>query len=233
MQGRTLGSLVRVRTSNPLVALTFDDGPDPISTPAVLDVLARHGALATFFMIGERAAAHPELVREVAGRGHVVGNHTWNHPRLPDLPHHRRRKQLEACAAALEPYAIPLFRPPYTLQSYGSFLTTRSLGYEVVAWNVQVEDWRDDDEDRLSARLFERIRPGSIVVLHDALWNAEPARADRTALVRALDRLLERRSTDFRFVTVPTLIASGRPVRSPWFVRRDAEWQTRTRSERA
>ena len=81
-----LGSLIRVSTTEPVIALTFDDGPHPVDTPALLEVLARHRARATFFLVGKSAARHPELVARIVAEGHAVGGHTWDHPSLPTLP---------------------------------------------------------------------------------------------------------------------------------------------------
>ena len=82
---RAFGTVTGVRTSAPAAALTLDDGPDPETTPAVLDLLGRAGAKATFFLVGARAARHPELVARIAAEGHAVGNHGWDHPALPTL----------------------------------------------------------------------------------------------------------------------------------------------------
>ena len=95
------------------MALTFDDGPDPEHTPRLLEVLARHGAKATFFMVGARAARHPELVARVAAEGHEIGNHGWDHPSLPALPSAAVAGQLERTRAVLAPHGQALMRPPY------------------------------------------------------------------------------------------------------------------------
>ena len=92
-----LGTVVGVRTGERVAALTFDDGPDPESTPALLDLLARHRAKGTFFLVGKRAAKHPALVDRLLAEGHAIGNHSWDHPALPTLPgwqllHHCVRK---------------------------------------------------------------------------------------------------------------------------------------------
>lgn len=223
-KSRLVGTLTRVRTPRPVAALTFDDGPDAADTPRFLEVLERHGARGTFFMLGQRAAERPELVRRAAEAGHVVANHSWDHPEFPAIGARERRRQILRCAAALAPHGQRLFRPPKTLQSLASHLTLRRLGYDVVGWSVEVADWREDDVDRLSARLIEGIRPGGIVVLHDTLWNpsGEP-RPDRGPLIAALEATFER-LREYRFVTVPQLLGYGPPVRVPWFVRTDADW---------
>jgi peptidoglycan/xylan/chitin deacetylase (PgdA/CDA1 family) len=218
------GTLVRVLTDVPAVALTFDDGPDPESTPELLDILGTHGAQATFFMIGRNAADHPDIVRRVAAGGHAVGNHTWDHPTMPAISSRERRRQIKACQKALEPYGQRLFRPPHTLQSAASYLTTRGLGYEVVAWGVQAEDWLERSPDWLTTRLVERLAPGRIAVLHDSLWDPVHGAADRGPLLAAVLDTLKELSGQFRFVTVPELMRLGRPVRKLWFYATDDDW---------
>jgi peptidoglycan/xylan/chitin deacetylase (PgdA/CDA1 family) len=219
-----IGTLTNVRTSEPVAALTFDDGPHPEFTPGLLEVLAAHGARATFFMVGEHAAEHPDIVSRVHEAGHAVANHTWSHARLPALSHRRRREELRRCQAALGTSPTRLFRPPRGLQSRRSYVTARISGYDVVGWSVQAEDWLDRSADEIAEDLGRRIRPGSIVLLHDRLADPSvPSAADRTRILRAVDRTLDS-LTGFRFVTVPDLLAAGQPVREPWFIRTDDDW---------
>jgi len=221
--GRLLGPVVGVVTAEPAAALTFDDGPDPHWTPRVLEVLERHRARATFFMIGDAAVAHPELVRRVASLGHAVGNHTWNHQALPRISSEARRQQIRACERALTPFGVCLLRPPYGAISPGVSMGARRLGYEVVKWNVDVGDWWRDDPSTMTRDLGRRMRPGCIVVLHDVLtdhgkvddvpvsrYRSHP---DRTAMITALDAFLTQATDRLRFVTVPELLQLGRPYR--------------------
>src|SRR5690349_436064 len=94
---RLAGAVTSVETQEPLVALTFDDGPNPASTPEVLRILAQHGARATFFMVGEAATKYPDLVREVAAGGHAIANHSWNHLSFTRMRSRQRRRQMQAC----------------------------------------------------------------------------------------------------------------------------------------
>jgi peptidoglycan/xylan/chitin deacetylase (PgdA/CDA1 family) len=210
---RPLGTLVRVATRQPALALSFDDGPDPEETPPVLDLLAAHGARATFFTVGQRAAAQPELVARMAAAGHALANHSWDHRSFVRLDRRARREQLDRTAAALAPYGIPLFRPPFGEQNLPSLLDTRRAGFHPVAWDVVPEDWRDDPSDVLLARTLRRLRRGSIVVVHDSLYLTEnPRYRDRTPMREALDALLARLTPAFRFVTIPELLTLGRAV---------------------
>jgi peptidoglycan/xylan/chitin deacetylase (PgdA/CDA1 family) len=220
---RTLGvggTITHVDTREPIVALTFDDGPDPEWTPQMLEVLARHDARATFFMIGKLAARHPDLVRRVAEAGHTVANHSWDHTPFPLLRGRLRRAQLRWCQDALAPHGEQLFRPPHGQQSPGSFLDARRLGYGVVTWNLVAEDFRGDGADAIESRMSARLAPGSIVLLHDSLYVAQEERfRDRTATLAAVDRLLARCRDEYEFTTVPDLLARGRARRWPWFNR--------------
>jgi peptidoglycan-N-acetylglucosamine deacetylase len=210
---RPLGTLLRVATREPAIALTFDDGPHPEDTPRVLDVLARHDARATFFMVGAAAARHPELVARVAGAGHAVANHSWDHPSFRRIDDAARRQQLERTAAALSPHGHALFRPPFGEQSLSSLRTARRSGYTVVAYDVVAEDWRDHPADYIVGRVMRRLRRGSIVVLHDALYATEdPRYRDREPMLRALETALGELSPGYSFVSLPELLRLGRPV---------------------
>jgi peptidoglycan/xylan/chitin deacetylase (PgdA/CDA1 family) len=216
--GRTLlGTLTHVETGKPVVALTFDDGPDPAYTPQFLELLESYGARATFFMIGKRAAQHPDLVRCVSEFGHQIGNHSWDHVPFTLLTGRERRKQLRSCRDALAPYGSPIFRPPNGDLDFGSRLDAARMGYRVVTWSVTANDWHNDDAMTLANRLFEKIRPGSIVLLHDTLYTALNADcADRKPTLEALRMVLERYKGEYQFVTVSDLIKSGRPVKTYW-----------------
>lgn len=222
--GRVCGSLVGVRTAEKLVALTFDDGPDPAGTPAVLDALARHGMKATFFLVGVRAVRHPDLVARIVAGGHAIGNHSWDHPSLPTLPARAVADQLRRTRAALAPHGARLMRPPYGHQDLATHLVAKALGYRVVIWNALGEDWRDDDAETIAGRILARVAPGSIVLLHDTLHTFEAERfRDRGPTVAAIG-LLAARLPGWRFVTVPQLRASGRPRNRYWTDRADPGW---------
>jgi peptidoglycan/xylan/chitin deacetylase (PgdA/CDA1 family) len=223
---RLAGTVTGVDTPQPLVALTFDDGPDPEWTPRVLEVLERYGARGTFFMVGAAARRRPDLVARVAGGGHAVANHSWDHTPFSGLRAAARRRQLLAAQRALAPHGRRLFRPPFGSQTLGSRLDAALLGYAVVGWTVDSGDWWDPDPDHLAQTLDRRVGPGDIVLLHDAVLTA-PAPAplprtphrDRAALVQGLDRYLAATAGRLRFVTVPALLAGGRPRRVLWWRR--------------
>src|SRR5215470_16653131 len=157
-----LGTITHVATDSPVVALTFDDGPDPTWTPRLLEILATRNARATFFMLGRAAAAHRDLVRDVARAGHAIGNHSWDHPSFPLISGAERRAQISRCADALAPHGGRLFRPPFGQQSFASRIDAFVLGYRVVTWNVVAWDWLDHDAEWMTQQLLDRIRAGSI-----------------------------------------------------------------------
>ncbi len=213
---KLFGTLTHVETDEPLVALTFDDGPHPEFTPQLLDVLDRHQAKATFFVIGTRAQARPDLVDRVARAGHAIGNHTWDHLDLTKLGRRARRTQLQRCSSLIEPYATGLFRPPWGYQTLWSRID--ALGHEVVAWNVHARDWLVLDANVLTSTLEGEIGPGSIVLLHDAIWNPiVDGASDRRPVIKAVDNVLQKLGSQYQFVTVPELIRRGRPVRVNWY----------------
>jgi peptidoglycan/xylan/chitin deacetylase (PgdA/CDA1 family) len=223
-----LGTIIRVDTREPAIALTFDDGPHPGDTPKVLEILQRHGARATFFMVGKCAAAHPGLVGQVAAAGHAVANHGWDHTSFRLLDSAARKTQIRDTAAALAPHGVALFRPPYGEQSLASRIDAGNAGQKVIGFDVVAEDWRDDSSERIVGRVMRRLRRGSIAVFHDTLYTAtDPRYRDRRPLHSALDGLLAELSGEFRFVTVPELLRLGRPVHWHHYHRLPDEYRRR------
>lgn len=222
--GQFFGTVIGVDVHRPLVALTFDDGPDPVTTPKVLDVLERHGAHATFFMVGRRAQAYPELVARVAAGGHVIGHHTMDHLSMVGLGRSARHDQIRGGFDAIGPACSHLFRPPYGHLDLPVWWSARREGHRVVAWSNHPFDWTRQPLDRLTDRLRDCLEPGAIVLLHDA---PQPEEADserpRAALLSALTTVLASADPNWRFVTVPELLAAGRPrLRMRWYRPSDA-----------
>lgn len=224
-----IGSLKAVVTEAKVSALTFDDGPHPEYTSRLLDVLAAHNAKATFCIVGDSAEKYPRLMERIVAEGHCLANHSWDHPSMPLLSRRERLEQLRACAKALEPYGgdNKLFRPPFGNQSVGSRLDALSLGYEVIAWTHHCYDWLEHDAEFLTERLLKSLSPGSIFLLHDALYRvAEPERADRTPSIKAVENLISR-FPEYTFVTVPELLTYGRAKKAMWFKKPDKTWLAR------
>ena len=173
----------------------------------MLEVLGRHGARATFFLIGRAAANHPGLVRSIAAMGHAVGNHSWDHSPLPPLSRKARRDQIRACGRAVAPHGVRLLRPPFGATDPATLIEARLLGYRVVNWSVDVKDWSNSDAAGMAHDLSARVGPGSIVLLHDA---AQPELASREPMLSALDGFLTGARGRLRFVTLPELLRHGR-----------------------
>lgn len=162
------------------VALTFDDGPYPSTTPALLAAL--DGVRATFFLWGEHAAEHPALVRDIAAAGHVIGNHTWTHPHLTGLSAEARDqevRQTQDLLVSLTGVRPALFRPPYGDTDDAVRATAAGHGLTEVLWTVDTRDWDGASADEIVAAA-DRVEPGGVVLLHEG----------RPATVAAVPRIL-------------------------------------------
>jgi peptidoglycan/xylan/chitin deacetylase (PgdA/CDA1 family) len=175
------------------VALTLDDGPDPEVTPAVLDLLDRYGARASFFCVGQRAAAHPQLVAEIVRRGHAVENHSQRHCYcFSMLGPKRMRREIEAAQAALQAAAgraPQFFRAPAGLRNPFLAPVLAGLGLQLASWTRRGFDTVSDDPERVTARLVDGLAAGDILLLHDG--NAAHTAAGRPVVLEVLPRLLE------------------------------------------
>ena len=187
---RLLGPVTR-RLDRPGVLLTLDDGPDPATTPAVLDLLDRHQAKAVFFLIGDRVNRWPELAQEIVRRGHAVGNHSQTHPAASFwcLGPWRTWKEIAGCQATLQRVLgqpAAWFRAP--VGHYNSFVHTAldPLGLRLMSWSCRGFDGTDANVDRVLARLSKGLKPGAIVLLHEAVPNC------LAVLEGTLQRLQER-----------------------------------------
>src|SRR6185503_7659080 len=180
------------------VAITFDDGPDPEVTPAVLEVLKQHGMHATFFVVGRELAAQPELGRRMAEEGHVVANHSWQHAYWQNFRHAvwqeaELRRGEEAIETVTGKPSTRLYRPPVGLKIGELGRAVTQSGLTLVAWSVHSRDSFDPDPERIARRVLRRVRDGDIVLLHDG-YNNRGERRDRCprALALILSGLRER-----------------------------------------
>ena len=173
------------------VALTFDDGPTPY-TAQVLDVLKREGVKATFFLCGESARRHPDLVRRIRDEGHVIGNHTWSHPWLYLMPESGIASEIDRTQDELERLTgrrPTLFRPPYGVRWFSLWPLLRERGLTMVMWNDRAYDGRYD-ADGVARAALSGLRPGAIVLLHDGFEGRPDSEADRAATVKALPAII-------------------------------------------
>jgi peptidoglycan/xylan/chitin deacetylase (PgdA/CDA1 family) len=218
-----LGSVRGVRTDEPVVALTYDDGPEPGDTDAVLDALAEGGVRATFFQLVYRAERHPDLVRRVVAAGHEVALHGIDHTRLTELPAAEVSRRLIAGKQRLERVAgqpVQLFRPAYGSQTVRTYLAARRAGLDVVVWGPTAEDWRDGSPAEVAQRALAGVAPGEVLLLHDAFEvppgdRTPPPTFDRGDVTRAL--LAGLRERGYTASPVGTLLAGRRPWRTAWY----------------
>jgi len=191
------------------LALTFDDGPNATWTPRLLEILARHQVRATFFLLGSRAETEPELVRQIAAEGHLIGNHSWSHPNLSRSSSSRVREELQRTQETLEQrtgVAVRYLRPPYGARRPAVFRIARELGLMPVLWNAMTSDWSETSGERIAQQLtraIERLQRrgrAANIVLHDG-GHRDP-NANREPSVTAAGMLIERYMATHRFVTV-------------------------------
>jgi len=150
-------------------ALTFDDGPHPVITPKLLDVLESHGAKATFFLTGKSAGRWPRLVDQIAERGHFIASHGYSHNREWWRGRETMRVELDDTETALGKHlSTPkFFRPPFGLLGPGWWYAARDREYRLMMWNLASQDWIDDDAQRVADRVSARLAPGKIVLFHE------------------------------------------------------------------
>jgi len=204
--GRTFAGGMR---GSKQIALTYDDGPNDPHTMKLLDVLAKHGVRATFFMIGHYVQQRPDIARAVAQAGHVVGNHTFTHPLLIFKSAEQTRSELSQCRSALQD-AIGehsnLFRPPFGGRRPATLRVARSLGLETVMWNVTGYDWNAPPAAVIEKKVARQMRGGDVILLHDGGHRAMGA--DRAQTVIATDSLIHQyKDQGYEFVTTEEMKA--------------------------
>lgn len=168
-----LKAFCKKKTTEKIVAITFDDGPDPVQTPKVLQVLREQQAPACFFCIGHKIRSNEQFIRQIIEEGHLVGNHSFDHTNLfPLYSLPRMKKDLQACQFALEQVTsqkIRLFRPPFGVTNPTVAKAVRLLGYTPVGWNIRTLDTQRPSREKILRHIRRKLRPGSVVLLHDRL----------------------------------------------------------------
>ena len=191
------------------IALTYDDGPNDPHTLHLLDVLARYGVHATFFLIGRYVQQRPDIAREIVKAGHAIGNHTFTHPLLIFKSAAEIRQELSGCRSALQD-AIgehsSLFRPPFGGRRPAVLRTARELGLEPVMWNVTGYDWNTPPAEVIERKVTRKIHGGDLILLHDG--GHKNMGADRSQTVLATNQLIERyKAEGYEFVTIPQMMS--------------------------
>jgi peptidoglycan-N-acetylglucosamine deacetylase len=184
--------------------LTFDDGPDPQTTPRILELLARHGVKATFFLVGERAERHPALVREILSQGHQVGEHGYRHLHPWTTRPLAYLRELRQSGRAARGWAGTrsrvLFRPPFGKLNLFTMAYVIASGRRLAFWDIDPRDYEAPSPDATAARVMERWNHGAVVLLHDGRMTPGTSSPDLT--VGALTALLEKVGSGTRFRTV-------------------------------
>lgn len=180
----------RGTSGRPEVALTFDDGPDPASTPAILDLLAEMRISATFFVVGSRVRSHPRLAKRCILEGHLVENHSDRHGLATNfLMKGPMTRELHACNAAITQATgmnPRYYRPPVGLSNPATGPAAEKLGLTLVGWDARGFDGRSCDPDTVVQRILRRVQPGSIILLHDGGRDSSKLIAITTALLHGL-----------------------------------------------
>jgi peptidoglycan/xylan/chitin deacetylase (PgdA/CDA1 family) len=163
--------LVSAPTSTRSICLTFDDGPHPEHTPQLLDVLKQHNVTATFFVIGEQAEKHPDLIRRMAAEGHAVGQHSFFHTEPTKTSAPQLMDEVRRTTTTLEKILgrpCPLFRPPKGHLTAKKLLALRKANLSIILWNVDPRDYRTDSADTLKTWFHNHpLKSGDIILLHD------------------------------------------------------------------
>jgi peptidoglycan/xylan/chitin deacetylase (PgdA/CDA1 family) len=220
---RVLGSITSAESLQPVVALTFDDGPDPEVTPRILDMLKERGIKATFFILSERAEEHSELARRLVAEGHEAALHGSNHDNLTTLGMGQVMDRVRGGKQRLHRVVgspVRLFRPPYGAQSLRTFALTRLSGMKVVVWSADPNDWDQVSLEEIVARTLQHVEPGAILLLHDG-WTPDPdgdgnrPTGDKVEVVRQILDALE--GAGLKCTTVSDLLSSSPARKRVWF----------------
>src|SRR5213596_4361951 len=195
-----------VHVDGPYIAMTFDDGPSATLTPKLLDLLAAHHIKATFFVIGENVAEHPEIVARAAQEGHEIANHSWSHPNFGKMSDENVRRQLWRTDDAIKNATgkrPTLLRPPYgSITAREKRWIHDEFGYRIILWDVDPYDWKRPGPAVVRNRILKETHRGSIVLSHDI----HPGTNE--AMPSTLDAL---EAKGFKFVTVSELIGMATP----------------------
>lgn len=195
---RAPGTYYMSHTEEKVVALTFDDGPDPVDTPAVLDILKEKNVTATFFVLGQAAHDYPDLLKRMVQEGHEIGNHSFTHDyQQRRLAEEIRQTDRDVFAATdLHTY---FYRPPGGFISDWQLEIIKKTDHVVALWSVDSKDWRNPGVNQILDNVLNNVFPGAIILLHDGGYQ-------RTQTVKALEPLINAlQERGYRFTTLSEL----------------------------
>ncbi len=195
-----------------LVALTFDDGPSIRYTPQILDILAKDSIKATFFVIGKNVQKRPEILKRIVSQGHQIGNHTWSHPTLLPFASHKEIKlqllKTESIVDSLTSIKTHVFRPPHGWESRRMVKCIVHLGYTIVNWTIDPNDWKHPSPRIITKRISSKMHACEIVLLHDGLNMHQDPMQENTIV--ALPFIIAAfKDKGYRFVTIDELLAQA------------------------
>ncbi len=193
----------RVSTEEKVIALTFDDGPHPQNTEKVLDLLEKHGAKATFFVVGENLKLYKRTMKRAFEEGHEIGNHTYTHPHLSALNEEQLLREIKTNELLIEEITqkpTVLFRPPEGYCGRAVRTIIKERGYQAILWDVDTRDWAGTSADEIIKTVQSSVYPGSILLFHD--YGGKQS-ATLPALAALLPWLKEE---GYRFLTVSELL---------------------------
>ena len=192
-----------VNTEKKQIALSFDDGPHPILTERILDILERYHAKATFFMVGVNVVNYPDAAHAVLKRGHEIGNHTFSHVRLSAMNESEVNREIFDCEDALEElleYRPRLFRPPQGFINRHVEKCVEEGDYGLVLWSIDTRDWENKNAAQIAKNVIENAKPGDIILMHDYIGKQSKT---PEALEIILPALIEK---GYEFVTVSNML---------------------------
>lgn len=192
------------------VAITFDDGPDPIYTPEILDILEEKNVKATFFLVGKNVETYPEIARRIAREGHSIGNHTYSHRSLIPLSAKGTVSEIKKAEKVIEDVVgirPTLFRPPRGVYSSFAREFLKQERYTIVLWGISAVDWAELAPHKIVANVVKKVSSGSIILLHDSGDLITYKGGNRSSTVKALPKIIdELRDNGCEFVTIDQLI---------------------------
>lgn len=182
--------------AKPMVALTFDDGPNAQYTPQLLEILDKYNAKATFFMVGTNIETNPKLVTQVAEKGHEIGNHTYSHKDLMSLDHAGRTQEIQRVQELV--YTQTGVYPRWLRPPYGSAdvsILEQETKMDFAFWSVDTRDWESRDSASILAVVEKNIKEGDIILFHDLYGTS----------IEAVEQILEKYASSYQFVTISTM----------------------------
>jgi len=189
------------------VALTFDDGPDPVYTPQVLDVLKKYNVKATFFLVGERVEKNPSIVKRIYEEGHTIANHSWDHANLNTLNEYELEQDMADTDNSIKKIISKrpkLMRPPYGAANTSTLEQLNNMGYKVIHWSVDTLDWKAKTKEEVLARTLPDIHEGAIILFHSAGGKGQSLMPTINALPTIIETLQEK---GIEMVTVDDLLS--------------------------